>query len=117
MTTGDKIAGCNQGDIKCVCENDSFLDEIACCLADACDEDGKNKAVSFARGICNGAGVEVPDEVVCSNPSGASKTGDNQPEETGESGDDSDDDDSAASRAVPVAGGLAGGVLAAMALL
>lgn len=68
--------------------------------------------MSFARSICSGAGVDVPDEVVCNNPSAPSGTGDRGPEETG----DSDDDDGAGARAVPVLGGVAV-VLAAMALL
>lgn len=111
-TVGDQIAGCGQGDIKCVCENDQFLDNIACCLSSACDEEGKDQAVSFARQICTGAGVEVPDEVVCTNPSDASKTGDDEPEETGES---DDEDEGAGARPVPALG--VAGVLAAMALL
>ncbi|KAL2113360.1 hypothetical protein VUR80DRAFT_4197 [Thermomyces stellatus] len=112
-TVGDKIAGCSQGDIKCICENEDFLDNIACCLNDACDQEGKDQAVSFARQICSGAGVEVPDEVVCKKPSGASQTGNDEPEETGNS---DDDDDGAGARAVPALGSVAG-MLAAMALL
>ena len=111
-TVGSNIGGCSQGDIKCICSNDEFLDNIACCLSSACDSDGKDKAVSFARSICGGAGVDVPDQVVCNNPSAASVSGAQGPEETG----DSDDDDSAGARAVPVLGGIAA-VLAAMAIL
>lgn len=69
--------------------------------------------MSFARQICTGAGVDVPDEVVCSSSSGASQTGDDDPEETGDS---DDDDEGVGARAVPAMGGVAG-VLAAMALL
>lgn len=113
-TVGDKIGGCSQGDIKCICSNDKFLDNIACCLSSACDDDGKDKAVSFARSICGGAGVDVPDEVVCNNPSAPSGTNDQGPEETGDM--DDDDDGGAGTRAVPALGGVAA-VLAAMALL
>ncbi|KAF4976291.1 hypothetical protein FZEAL_7007 [Fusarium zealandicum] len=65
FTTGDGIAGCSQLDIECICSNDGFLDEIACCLADACDAEGRADAVTFASQICSTAGVDVPDEVVC----------------------------------------------------
>lgn len=84
--------------------------------------------MSFATAICSGAGVDVPDEVVCkdsaasgspsaSDTSSASGTSDDDdPEETDDS-DNDEDADGAGARAVPVVGGIAGGVLAAMALL
>ncbi|KAI8691007.1 hypothetical protein LRP88_08284 [Fusarium phalaenopsidis] len=64
-TTGKGIAGCGQFDFKCICSNESFLDGIACCLEDECDEKGKEAAVDYAKKICSTSGVEVPDEVVC----------------------------------------------------
>ncbi|KAK7424927.1 hypothetical protein QQX98_000203 [Neonectria punicea] len=64
-TTGDGIAGCGQLDIKCICSNSDFLDGIACCLDDACDDSGKAAAVKYAQQICSSSGVTVPDEVVC----------------------------------------------------
>ena len=86
--------------------------------------------MSFATAICSGAGVDVPDEVVCkesaasgtpsASDTSASGTSDdnNDPEETDDSdSDDEEEADSRGARAIPVVGGLAGGVLAAMALL
>ncbi|KAK7422626.1 hypothetical protein QQZ08_009432 [Neonectria magnoliae] len=64
-TTGDGIAGCGQLDIKCICSNSDFLDGIACCLDDACDDSGKAAAVRYAQQICSSSGVTVPDKVVC----------------------------------------------------
>lgn len=68
-TTGNEIADCNQLDIACICSNEQFLDGIACCLEDACDDAGKKAAVAYARQICSTQNVQVPDQVVCKNPS------------------------------------------------
>jgi hypothetical protein len=65
FTTGDLIAGCKQGDIACICSNKDFLDGIACCLVDDCDDASQKAAVDFARGLCTGAGVQVPNEIIC----------------------------------------------------
>lgn len=70
-TTGNEIADCNALDIACICSNDEFLNGIACCLEDACDEEGKDAAVAYARQICSTQDIEVPGEVVCRNPSGS----------------------------------------------
>lgn len=59
--------------------------------------------MSFAKAICSGSGVDVPDEVVCKE----SAASDSEEEEVDGSG----------ARAAPVVGGIVGGVLAAMALL
>ncbi|CAI4216810.1 unnamed protein product [Parascedosporium putredinis] len=132
-TSGTKIAGCNQGDIGCVCANSQFLDSIACCLADACDEAGQKAAVSFARALCGGAGVTVPEEVVCKSGGGGDSTASSTDKPTGadtSAGPDSTADstadapaattsaagDSAGAALTPV-GGLLGGALAALFLL
>ncbi|KAF6815067.1 CFEM domain-containing protein [Colletotrichum musicola] len=73
-TTTNAIAGCSQLDIKCICSNSGFLDGIACCLAAACPKADQDSAVKFAKDICTGAGVSVPDQVVCKNAT-ASGTG------------------------------------------
>jgi len=83
--SGTEIAGCKQADIGCVCENTDFLDQIACCLVDVCNADEQKAAVAYAGSICEGAGVDVPDEVVCkgaASPSASST-------ETSSSGGDS----------------------------
>jgi cobalamin biosynthesis Mg chelatase CobN len=68
-TNGNKIAECGQLDIKCICSNQEFLDGIACCLEDACDQEGRDQAVAFARQICSTEDVEVPEDVVCKRSS------------------------------------------------
>ncbi|KAI9171482.1 GPI anchored CFEM domain protein C [Paramyrothecium foliicola] len=72
-TSGDRIAGCTSFDVKCICSNnDDFLSGIACCLEDACDQAGKDAAVTYAKEICSGSGVEVPSEVVCQSAASSS---------------------------------------------
>ncbi|KAK2000774.1 hypothetical protein LX36DRAFT_654026 [Colletotrichum falcatum] len=65
FTSGNAIAGCSNLDVKCICSNENFLDGIACCLAGACPEAEQKTAVKYAQNICTGAGVSVPDQVVC----------------------------------------------------
>lgn len=74
-TSGNNVAGCKQLEIKCVCANKDFLDGVACCLEDACDQAGKDAAVQFAQQICSTAGVDVPDKVVCKKTSTTSGSG------------------------------------------
>lgn len=75
VTTGSGIAGCNKLDTNCICSNQDFLSNIACCLVDKCDEAGRTAAIAYAKTICATADppVTVPDEVVCN--SAASTTG------------------------------------------
>ncbi|CCF46180.1 hypothetical protein CH063_15012 [Colletotrichum higginsianum] len=69
---GNAIAGCSNLDIKCICSNAGFLDGIACCLASACPAAEQENAVKFAKNICTGAGVTVPDQVVCKSGNASS---------------------------------------------
>ncbi|KAM5355915.1 hypothetical protein ACJ41O_002561 [Fusarium nematophilum] len=73
-TTGDGIAGCGQLEVKCICSNENFLDGIACCLEDQCDQEGIAAAIKYAGQICSSAGVDVPDEVVCKDKGSGSST-------------------------------------------
>ncbi|OLN95940.1 GPI-anchored CFEM domain protein [Colletotrichum chlorophyti] len=84
-TTGSGIAGCSQVDIKCICSNAGFLDGIACCLAGACPKSDQDKAVQFAKNICTGAGVAVPDQVVCkgTNTTASASGAQSTPAQTG----------------------------------
>ncbi|OHE91804.1 hypothetical protein CORC01_12878 [Colletotrichum orchidophilum] len=68
-TTGGAIANCSQVDVKCICSNSGFLDGIACCLAGVCSTTDQENAVKFAKNICTGADVAVPDQVVCKTAS------------------------------------------------
>ncbi|KAK1975497.1 hypothetical protein LZ30DRAFT_605506 [Colletotrichum cereale] len=65
FTSGNAIAGCSNLDVKCICSNENFLNGIACCLAGACPEADQKTAVKYAQNICTGAGVSVPDQVIC----------------------------------------------------
>ncbi|EAQ88302.1 predicted protein [Chaetomium globosum CBS 148.51] len=67
------IGNCGK-DIECICRNDTFLGEIACCLADVCSEADQKAAVVAAAGICDAVGVsDLPTEVACATA--ASSTG------------------------------------------
>lgn len=68
------IGNCGK-DIKCICEDKSFLGEIACCLTDACNEADQKAAVAAAANICDAVGVKgLPTEVACATASAASTT-------------------------------------------
>ncbi|KFZ16413.1 hypothetical protein V502_05105 [Pseudogymnoascus sp. VKM F-4520 (FW-2644)] len=71
FTSGSNIAGCNNLNTHCICSNQDFLSNIACCLIDKCDEAGRNAAITYAKGICATADppVQVPDQVVCNSSS------------------------------------------------
>ncbi|KAK4121708.1 hypothetical protein N657DRAFT_647900 [Parathielavia appendiculata] len=60
------IGGCTNADVACICSNKDFLNSIACCLTNVCDQAAQEQAVQFALGICKGAGVnDLPTAVVC----------------------------------------------------
>ncbi|KAK1771424.1 hypothetical protein QBC33DRAFT_153832 [Phialemonium atrogriseum] len=52
-------------DPKCICNNKTFLSDIACCLVGVCDAKDQAAAVSFAQNICTANGVSVPSVVSC----------------------------------------------------
>ncbi|PNY29141.1 Uncharacterized protein TCAP_00941 [Tolypocladium capitatum] len=137
FVTGSGIAGCKAADIACVCKNKDFLGSIACCLAKVCSQDDQNKTVQYATQLCNASGVQVPSKVVCSSsasPSGSatgsatgsasgsasgSATSTAAPKATG-TATGASPASSSTGAAVPVvgsAGGLAGAVLAMLAVL
>ncbi|KAG8166698.1 hypothetical protein KVR01_002387 [Diaporthe batatas] len=74
--SGGSYAGCGT-DPKCICANQDFIGNVACCLVDACSEADQESALTFAKQICSANGVDVPDQVSCSTASaaGASATG------------------------------------------
>ncbi|KAK7721287.1 hypothetical protein SLS64_001583 [Diaporthe eres] len=71
--SGGSYAGCGT-DPKCICANQDFLGNVACCLVGACSEADQASAITFAQQICSANGVQVPDQVSCSTASGASAT-------------------------------------------
>ncbi|KAK2614243.1 hypothetical protein N8I77_001089 [Diaporthe amygdali] len=71
--SGGSYAGCGT-DPKCICANQDFLGNVACCLVGACSEADQQSAITFAQQICSANGVSVPSTVSCSTASGASAT-------------------------------------------
>lgn len=71
--SGGSYGGCGT-DPKCICANQDFIGNVACCLVDACNEADQQSAITFAQQICSANGVDVPDQVSCSTASGASAT-------------------------------------------
>ncbi|KAI9904771.1 hypothetical protein N3K66_001300 [Trichothecium roseum] len=104
-----KIADCGPLDIKCICGNSDFISGISCCLEDACDDSGLEDAISFAKDICSGSGVDVPDSPQC-NASKTTSASSDETSETASSDSNSDDDNDSA--ADIVTGGVVGAVAA-----
>ncbi|KAK3991003.1 hypothetical protein QBC44DRAFT_324024 [Cladorrhinum sp. PSN332] len=64
-------------DPKCICENSSFIDSIACCLVGVCDSPAQTSAVVYASSLCSAFGVTtLPTTVVCATakPTGGAQT-------------------------------------------
>lgn len=72
--SGGSYAGCGT-DPKCICSNQSFLGNIACCLTGACNEADQSSAITFATQICSAQGVAVPTAVSCSTAASAGASG------------------------------------------
>ncbi|ETN38621.1 uncharacterized protein HMPREF1541_06658 [Cyphellophora europaea CBS 101466] len=49
-------SNCNL-DPKCICSSSSFIDAISCCVAGACSVNDQNATLTYARTICEPAGV------------------------------------------------------------
>ncbi|KFH47287.1 hypothetical protein ACRE_019060 [Hapsidospora chrysogenum ATCC 11550] len=113
--TGNKIAGCGQYDIECVCSNEEFIDGIACCVDEACDAKGKEATLKFAAQICSTQNVEVPDKVECKSKT-TSATSTSSPSETDEAdaAAETEDEDDAAPASLS---GMTGVIGAAVAML
>ncbi|KAK1970882.1 hypothetical protein LY78DRAFT_652485 [Colletotrichum sublineola] len=112
FTSGNAIAGCSNLDVKCICSNDNFLNGIACCLAGACPEADQKTAVKYAQNICTGAGVSVPDQVVCKTANASASGSQTSPSHTGATASATNTPDSSAASLGPVA--LLGGLVAAL---
>ncbi|KAJ5157519.1 Cell wall protein TIR3 [Penicillium canariense] len=61
-------------DIQCICADQSFLSDIACCVADKCSQADQETTLKVAKGICASGGVtNLPSTISC--PSTASSSG------------------------------------------
>ncbi|KOS48144.1 hypothetical protein ACN38_g883 [Penicillium nordicum] len=62
-------------DFKCICEAKSFLDDVACCIADKCSKADQDTTIKVAKSICARGGVtDLPTEVVCSSSKSSSSS-------------------------------------------
>ncbi|KAJ9492276.1 hypothetical protein VN97_g1004 [Penicillium thymicola] len=62
-------------DFKCICEAKSFLDDVACCIADKCSKADQDTTIKVAESICARGGVtDLPTEVVCSSSKSSSSS-------------------------------------------
>lgn len=105
------MAGCSSLDAKCICSNDTFIQNITCCISEACDTDDRNTAIKAATDLCSSVGVDVPTSVTCTN--GTSTSTITAPSSTATS----DDNDNAARRLDGVQAGALGAVAVAAMLL
>jgi hypothetical protein len=72
--TSGGIAGCNSLDVTCICSNQSFLGDVACCLAASCDAADQQSATTFADQLCKANGVTVPTAVSCTSTAASTGT-------------------------------------------
>ncbi|KAI6785589.1 uncharacterized protein J7T54_005923 [Emericellopsis cladophorae] len=111
--TGNEIGGCGQFDIECICSNDDFLQNMACCLEDSCDDSGKAAAVTFAQQVCSSVNVDTPDQVECKASASPSATPSSEQSETsGAANSEETGDDGNAATGLSSVGGLVGAVVA-----
>jgi len=85
-------------DPKCICENKGFLDSIACCVEDRCDEAGKSSAITYATALCAANDVhDIPTTISCSTGAKPTTTTTSTPTGSGTAAADSSTITSAAS--------------------
>lgn len=90
--TSVNVPGCTGLDIRCICSNESFLNDVACCLSRECNQADQQNAASFASSLCSSAGVNVPSEVVCSSDSEEASSSSEEPNPTATNEDGSSSD-------------------------
>lgn len=74
-TSGSTIGGCNSLDIACICSNNDFLSNIACCVARVCDQADQQATISYAQQLCALDGVtNLPTDASCSSSSSSSSS-------------------------------------------
>lgn len=72
--SGGSIAGCSLVDYACVCKNNDFIGQIACCIAPVCDDQGKQATLDLAGKLCSAFGVDLPKKVECSTGASSQAT-------------------------------------------
>ncbi|KAJ5123398.1 hypothetical protein N7448_009495 [Penicillium atrosanguineum] len=62
-------------DVACICKSDTFLSDIACCVAGKCSQAEQETTLEVAKKICARGGVtDLPSAVVCSSSSAGTAT-------------------------------------------
>ncbi|KAJ5948451.1 Cell wall protein TIR3 [Penicillium verhagenii] len=63
-------------DVACICDNTSFLSDIACCIVGKCTTEEQEETLKAAKGICAAGGVtNLPSVVACTTGASSSTTG------------------------------------------
>ncbi|KAL4961436.1 CFEM domain-containing protein [Aspergillus stella-maris] len=76
--TGSIPEECGLIDVECICASRSFVEDIACCVSTACEQQDQEATLDFANGICGGAGVsDLPQTATCAGDSTTTTTGTN----------------------------------------
>ncbi|KAJ4148384.1 hypothetical protein LMH87_002857 [Akanthomyces muscarius] len=70
--SGANIAGCSLVDYNCICSNEKFIDDIACCLDPVCDDKGKSDTIALANKLCKAFKVDLPTAVTCKSSAASS---------------------------------------------
>ncbi|KAL4951208.1 hypothetical protein BDW69DRAFT_196666 [Aspergillus filifer] len=69
---------CGLIDVECICASRSFIEDIACCVSTACEQQDQEATLDFANGICGGAGIsDLPQTATCAGDSTTTTTGTN----------------------------------------
>ncbi|KAJ6445957.1 CFEM domain-containing protein [Purpureocillium lavendulum] len=133
LVGGTEIAGCKAADIGCICSNKSFINSIVCCIDEtkACTKDELETTLKYAQTLCKASGATLPSTVpTCSasgsptgstaSSTGTQASGTSSGTATAASGTTAASTSSSTAAAAPFAGGsvggLAGAVLAMLAL-
>ncbi|KAI8653939.1 CFEM domain-containing protein [Fusarium sp. Ph1] len=66
---------CSDLDIKCICQDGTFLDSMICCLHEACSDSDRESAEAYSRSLCKSMGVTMPSGLGCSTNTSSSATG------------------------------------------
>ncbi|KAK5173465.1 uncharacterized protein LTR77_002146 [Saxophila tyrrhenica] len=68
--------GCGQFDYQCICSNQDYIAQMACCVSKNCDKADQDSTLEFANALCAGQDVNnLPQTATCaSTASSASST-------------------------------------------
>ncbi|KAF1824139.1 uncharacterized protein K489DRAFT_408564 [Dissoconium aciculare CBS 342.82] len=65
------FAGCQNGDVNCICSNKPLIDDLACCVSKRCNTADQAAVIAFAKLICKGSKVtDLPQTATCAADAG-----------------------------------------------